>query len=90
MLFSRFQRDAMFYSLFVNLYRIFQDLKNIDTALENIKNVHIASGGVAIYLPRNITHTEVPLNTNLEAVVVLATLPQREISNCNLYILNNY
>ena len=44
-----------------------------------------ASGGTTVAIANRVPHTEIPLNTNLQAVAIRATL-HRPITICSLYI----
>lgn len=48
-----------------------------------------ASGGVAIMINQDFPNVEYSLNTDLEAIVVLVTLPNTKLTICNIYMPNS-
>lgn len=63
-------------------------LKNFDGFHQNRGNQLRASGGVTIYIRKNIDAQKILLNTTLEAVAVSISAPKK-INICNVYIAPN-
>ena len=64
-------------------------LKHFNTFVKNRVNENHASGGVAIVISDKYDSTEIPLNSNLEAVAISISFPKR-IHICNIYIPNSF
>ena len=63
-----------------------QTFKNYHTYYNSTES---GNGGVAIFINENISHSQIPLSTEIQAVAVRIDIQQRKFSLCSIYIPPN-